>query len=478
MIAVIVTPCASALELPEIIGPHMMLQQQKSAKLWGWAKAGSEVRVTASWAADQPVTAQADKDGRWQLRVMTPAASFDVHQLVVEGDGQRIVVDDVLIGEVWFCSGQSNMVMPLMGLRNCPTRDGNEEIALSGEWADRVRVATIPQDQGVFLTPQERTHGRWQRPDPSVAPEFSAVGWFYAQTLSRMLNVPVGVIICAWGGSRVEGWLPESYLRRVAPDEDFTCTLPSAQNKLSMELPMIMFNGMLKPVMGYTVRGFLWYQGESNVERGAATYAQRFTDMVELWRKGWEQPGDMLPFYTVEIAPHWYRNERGTLAAEFRTIQQNLGKTVPNSGCICTNDLMEDFEVQNVHGSNKRPVGQRLAYMAAVRTYGFTGVACDAPELADVRVDGKRATLVFDHADNGFSRYRDMPGFEAAGRDGVFHPANVTVTRIFNELLLKCEDANGDIQQIRYNYYNWSPGRVWNTRGLPIVPFSYTVTKK
>lgn len=465
---------AAAFELPEIIGHHAVLQQQARAKLWGWAKPGATVSVTASWD-NQTMTTKTGKDGRWTLYVQTPEASFTPHTLTFRGDGQTVELQDILVGEVWFCSGQSNMVMPLEGLRNCPTREGNEEIAFSARYADRVRVATIPQDQMKAMTPQERVHGQWSRPCPEEAPKYSAVAWFYATALTQMLNMPVGVIVCAWGGSRVEGWLPKEYLQKNAPEEDLSGTIDkeNGPNKSIMALPMVMYNGMLRPVMGYTIKGFLWNQGESNNRRGLDTYAQRFTDMVSIWREQWGQKGDALPFYTVELPPHWYRDSKGTNVAKLRVIQHELAKSVPHCGCICTNDLVDDYEETNIHGSIKRPIGQRLAYMAAHRTYGIGSAAmCDAPVLDSMRHEGpKQVILAFSNVDNGFSRFADIPGFEAAGKDRKFYPAKASVTMKYNELRVVCDEVEGEIEAVRYNFHNWAPGRFWNTRGLPIVPF-------
>ncbi len=464
---------AWGLELPEIIGSHAVFQQQSHVKLWGWAEPGTEVIVRVSWD-NATQRCQAASDGLWETYVDTPEASFSTHAVTIEGDGTTLCLDDILIGEVWLCSGQSNMVMPLEGLRNCPTEGGNEEIALSSAYGGRVRVATIPQDQSIEQTPASRVHGKWSTPSPDVAASYSAVAWFYAKTLTDMLHVPVGVIVCAWGGSRVEGWLPREYLVANAMDEDLSCRLsPEGPNKSAMNLPMIMYNGLLNPVIGYGVKGVLWFQGESNVRRGRATYARRFTDMVEIWRKAWgRKPCDM-PFYTVELTPHAYKNPKGKEAAEFRDMQHSLSESIPYCGCVSTNDLMYDYEVDNIHGSMKRQIGQRLAFMAAVRTYGVGDSAmCDAPRYESMR-QGKNGSviLVFKNAGNGFSRFTDIPGFEAAGEDRVFHPASVRVTMKFNELELRCEDVKGDIVAVRYNYYNWAPGHVWNTRGLPVVPF-------
>ena len=295
---------AQALELPEIIGNDMMLQQQTQARLWGWAKGGSTVEVTTSWDT-QTYRATADKQtGRWELQVSTPAASYEPQSLTIKGDGETRRIENVLIGEVWFCSGQSNMEMPLKGFWNCPVRGANEEIAFSGRYRRSIRVATIEKKDA--LEPQDRVPGGWKVCEPKNAVNFSACGYFFAQALTDILDVPVGIINCSWGGSCVEGWLPKEILLTY-PDG------LTPMDQTDYHRKMVMFNGMLHPLAGYTVKGFLWNQGESNVGR-EKEYVERFKTMTRLWRKMWRQGDDPLPMYTVELPGYSYGDVNGTNA--------------------------------------------------------------------------------------------------------------------------------------------------------------------
>lgn len=189
--------------LPQILSDHAVLQQQTEVKLWGKAVPNTTVNVTPSWN-NQTITAQSDNEGRWQVSIQTPAADFTPYSIEFS-DGEITRIQNILIGEVWFCSGQSNMEMPLNGFWNCPIEHANETIATSGEW-NAIRMATIPKTGA--LTPQEHVAGSWKESNPFNAPYFSATAFNFARMLHRVLRVPVGIISCAWGGSRVEGWLP------------------------------------------------------------------------------------------------------------------------------------------------------------------------------------------------------------------------------------------------------------------------------
>lgn len=344
-------------ELPEIIGSDMVLQQNAQCRLWGWADPRATVRIETSWGAE--CTVRSDADGRWSALVNTPAGSYEPQQVTIVS-GERVVLDNVLIGEVWFAGGQSNMEMPLRGFNNCPIAGANEIIARAGSMRDRLRYVKIPLTAA--YTPQDRVPGKWRPCTVETAPDFTATGYFFAELLADVLHVPVGIVDCTWGGTRVEGWTNREILETY-PDIDLT--EKGIEATTDWLRPMVMYNAMLHPVAGYTVRGFLWYQGESNVNQ-YKDYAVRLSNMVGLWRSLWKQ-GD-IPFYYVEVAPFAYGSGNGPY---LREAQWEARELIPNSGLICTNDLVEPYEATNIHPKNKREVGHRLAYMALNKTYGF-----------------------------------------------------------------------------------------------------------
>ena len=269
---------AAKVELPEIIGSDMVLQQNAQCRLWGWADPRATVRIETSWGAE--CTVRSDADGRWSALVNTPAGSYEPQQVTIIS-GDRVVLDNVLIGEVWFAGGQSNMEMPLRGFNNCPIAGANEIIARAGSMRDRLRYVKIPL-MAAYM-PQERVPGKWRPCTVETAPDFTATGYFFAELLSDVLDVPVGIVDCTWGGTRVEGWTNREILETY-PDIDLT--EKGIEATTHWLRPMVMYNAMLHPVAGYTVRGFLWYQGESNVNQ-YKDYAVRLSNMVGLWRSLW-----------------------------------------------------------------------------------------------------------------------------------------------------------------------------------------------
>ena len=304
--------------------------------------------------------------------------------------------------------------------------------------------------------------GEWKVCDPRNAPEFGATAYFFATLLTEVLNVPVGIINCSWGGSTVEGWLPKDILRNYS---DIDLSLAGNDEKIHPMLqPMIMYNGMLKPASKYTVRGFLWYQGESNV--GHPDYAKRLATMVEHWRGLWGQ--EELPFYLVEIAPYEYGE--GDQAAYLREEQYKATRLIPNSGIVSTNDLVQDYERRQIHPKEKQKIGERLCYMALNKTYGYTTIACEGPQYDHMEVDKDKIILFFKNAEDGFNRDNGIIGFEIAGKDMRFHKANATIDANKKTVIISAPDVKAPIA-VRYGFRNFQIGNLQNVQGLPVLPF-------
>lgn len=452
------------IELPEIIGDNMVLQQQTNAHLWGKATPKATVTINVSWSGEK-FTTRADKEGHWLVSVPTPAASKDEQTIVIEENGEQTVISRVLIGEVWFASGQSNMEMPLNGFWNCPVEGSNEVIATASE-NRYVRIAPIPQNGQT--KPVEEVKGKWEVPSPATAPRMSATSYFFATMLQRALDIPVGVIACAWGGSRVEGWLPESIVSKY---EDVN--VKQEQEKgwngqwWHYHTPCIMYNGMLHPLRHYTVRGFLWYQGESNVGKHD-TYPQRLKTMVDLWRSEFGGTAADMPFYEVEIAP-WGGNDDWS-GPRFRECQHEAARIIENAGCICINDLVYPYERWQIHPAQKREVGNRLAYMALNRTYGFKSIACDSPEFDHMQVKDGEIEVFFRYADDGLSPWQDIEGFEIAGDDDQYKPAKARLNESNKSIVVSSPEVPQP-KNVRYCYRAFQIGNLKNHRGLPAVPF-------
>lgn len=453
---------ANALQLPDIFSSNMVLQQNSNVAMWGWADPSSKVTVETSWNG-KTYTAYADRTGRWDVRVATPAASYTPYNIIVKDDGMTVDLDNVLIGEVWFASGQSNMEMPLRGFWGAPVEGAQKAIAESGKYKKAIRFVTVPKVEA--LVPQDSVGGKWVECEPANAPEFSAAGYFFARQLNDIIDVPVGVINCSWGGSKLEGWLPEDILKNY-PDVKISDASNPEVGQYSK--PMIMYNGMLHPLAGYTVKGFLWNQGESNVGQDSC-YAERFATMINLWRDMWSEPD--APVYLVEIPPYISGDEQGTWSAKLREAQQRIPSILPHSGVVCSSDLATDGMSYQIHPAKKQEVGERLAYLAAVNDYGVKGIECQSPTFKSMEVKGNEAILTFDNANDGFTPEKEMQGFEVAGADRVFYPAHAEAVYTDRPRIKVTSDKVDDIVAVRYCFKNWATGKVWSMRGLPIVPF-------
>ena len=315
-----------------MISDNMVLQQNASARIFGSADPGSTVTVTPSWN-NKPYSTTTDRTGQWCLAIDTPGGSFDKHTITIS-DGEPITVGNVLVGEVWLASGQSNMQMPLKGFPGCCTEGGYDEIASSRRQADKVRFFTVPLTQS--YTPVDTVNASWAIPTPETAAEFSALAWHLAKRMSDVLGVPVGIVSAAYGGAKVESWTPRELLETY---KDVSLDPKDIEPMVHYLRPMLMYNAMFVPISNYTYKGILWYQGCSNVSTWQ-TYAERLEAMVKHWRDR-IAIGD-IPFYSVEIAPYEYGDpsEQGK-APLLREAQRKAVERIPNSGIICTNDLVK-----------------------------------------------------------------------------------------------------------------------------------------
>lgn len=457
--------CAATLgakvKLHSLVGDNMIVQQQTDVRLWGTARPGAEIKVTPSWSG-QTATCQADAQGRWLLTVKTPQASMTPYEITFD-DGEPLTVKNVLVGEVWLASGQSNMEMPLKGFAGCCIKDGAQEI-INASSMPQVRMFNVPRKQE--YEPQTECGGNWMVPSIETAPEFSATAWFFAKSVSKALGLPVGIINCSYGGSTVESWTNRALLETYP---DVSLKPEDMEKVLSWERPLLMYNAMLKPVQNYTIKGIIWYQGCSNVGRHE-TYAQRLANMVDLWRKEWKL-GEV-PFYFVEIAPYDYDSAvQDEKAAYLREAQFKAQSLIPNSAMISTNDLAEPFERHNVHPRNKQTVGLRLSLLALNLTYGQKQFHCFSPQYKSWTAKGSEAWISLDHLEMGICRNYDIQGFEVAGEDRVFHPAdNVWVHWQTNEIVVSSKQVAKPVA-VRYCFHDFQPGTMIGGNELPLVPF-------
>ncbi len=451
---------AGRVSLSPLFSDHMVLQQQSEVRVWGSSDC-PQVTVTPSWG--EPLVAEVE-NGRWSLKIATPEASFEKHSLTLADSNSRIVIEDLLFGEVWICSGQSNMYMPLRGYTGQPVAGAFETILDASRYADRIRMITLPKREAD--TPQRDFEGRWEVPSPKTALGMSATAWFFAQSLSDALNLPVGIVSASWGGSCIEAWMDPKDLRQMGYDVDKINADPEIEPRRQCSK---LYNGLIAPIEGYTARGFAWYQGESNLKT-ADRYAEQMERLVRFWRTRWGDLQARMPFLYVQIAPYENKGADRMEAPLLMEAQIDALELIPNAGLVCTTDTGEK---SCIHPSNKEIVGRRLAAQALRRSYSV--------KLPDEMTEGVRflkaeftdgkAIVTFGNARYGLTPQNEtIVGFELAGRDGIFHPASGRIVKSKPQV----EVYSAEVQEpvaVRYAFRNYIPTNLHNTLGQAVFPF-------
>ena len=456
--------------LPHLLGDNMVIQQQTEARLWGWAKPKSTVRVTASWT-DDAVTAKAGKDGRWLAKLATPKASYTPLTITIDDGDGAVSLNNVVAGEVWVCAGQSNMEMPVKGFGNCPV-DNHNEVVADAALSRGVRSAKIPSVMSA--TPLDDAQTEWRQCSPQTVGDFSATGYFFARLVSRTLDVPVGLIEANKGGSRVESWLTKENLERYTDDPTDSVAIAARWSQWDYHRSLLWGNGTFNPILNYTVRGILFYQGCSNVGDPGNQYSERLKLLVEQWRSQFGL-GE-LPFYFVQIAPYASGDKQGDWNARLQEQQYRAAQLIPNSGLVCTNDLVYPYESTQIHPAQKKPVGERLGYLALNQTYGMESVWCKSPSFKDMNIKGDSVFIHLKDEYGAMNRFEGITGFELAGDDRVFHTAQAQHFwrpggGYWDEaIVLTCPEVERPVA-VRYCFRNWLLGNVKNGAGLPLFPF-------
>lgn len=455
----------ATVKLPAVVGDNMVIQQNADVRLWGTAKANDNVKISTSWGAT--ATAKADKDGKFLTTVKTQAGSYDAQSITISDKDGSVTLNNVLIGEVWFAGGQSNMEMPLKGFGGCIVKDGMDD-AIRAKQYPAIRFFTVPKlhsfDDVTDCNSSWKTTNNF-----NDVKEFSATAWYFAQNLQPALDVPVGIVVCAYGGSRVESWVPEEILAKY-PDIDYSKAGVEAYLP-DWERPLVAYKGMFHVAHQFTYKGIIFYQGCSNVGRHD-TYAERLAEMVRQWRS--EMALGDIPFYFAEIAPYAYDsdNAEGISGALLREAQYKALSLIPNSGMISTNNAALPFEVLNIHPQLKQPVGARFSYLALNKTYGFGDVCCLSPAFSGKwEVKNNEAWIKLINITHGICRNYDIQGFEVAGDDKVFYPADkVWVNWMTDEVVVSSEKVSKPAA-VRYCFKNFQIGTLIGGNNLPCVPF-------
>ena len=457
-------------KLPHILGNNMIIQQNSEANLWGWDKPGTEVNVSTSWSA-QKYTTKTDKSGKWAVKVQTPKASYTPLSITFD-DGEQVTLNNILAGEVWVCAGQSNMEMPVKGFGNCPVEGYNKAVVEANQYKGihYVKIPSVMSNK-----PLDDANCEWKEISPETVGEASATGYFFAQVVNKALNIPVGLVMANKGGTRVESWLDRDYLKKNTNEEtDSAKIVKSKKFKWDFHYPLLWGNGTFHPILNYTVKGILFYQGCSNVGDPAGQYTQRLADLVAQWRRDFRQ-GE-LPFYFVQIAPYHNGDINGDWGPKLREQQFNAAKVIPNSGIVCTEDLVYPYEVEQIHPCQKRQVGERLAYQALNKTYGMKSLICESMTFKEMKIVGDTVKVHFDNQFGAYNRFEGIEGFEVAGEDKVFHKATAKHfwqegNDPWNECIIVTSPEVKKPVALRYCFRNFQLGNMANAGGLPLFPF-------
>lgn len=437
---------------PALIGNNMVLQQNQKVQFWGWCKPGKIVTIVPSWN-NQKVSAITPANGEWRLTLQTPSAGGP-HSIRINDS----VFENVMIGEVWLCSGQSNMQMTV-----CEAKDPDKETKEASY--PSIRFFTVSRQ--FSETPKKDCYGRWLVCTPETTGEFSAVGYFFGRELNRELMVPVGLINASWGGTPAESWTRHEVLEsnqdlsvflerfRTKARKPVTGICPFDQNS-----PSALYNGMIAPLIPYSIRGVIWYQGESNTDE-PARYEKLFPAMIGNWRTDWDAGN--FPFYYVQIAPY---NYDVPLCAALLRDAQRKSLSLENTGMAVTLDIGNP---DDIHPLNKQDVGRRLALIALARDYGRTDITYSGPLYSSMEIEKSRIRLNFSFASNGLVTLNGSAGnFEIADDNRIFVPAVAEISG--NSVIVSAPQVKSPVA-VRYAFHNADTAGLFNHEGLPASSF-------
>jgi len=447
LLLVISTNAFSNIRLPNIIGSHMVVQQKSKIKIWGWGSPAEKVTIKPSWDTTQYV-AETNNGAKWSTEILTPKAGGP-YTISIIGEN-TIILEDVMVGEVWVCSGQSNMEWSGdQGLQE--TKDEAPNATNTN-----IRFFYVPKSTSEY--PQENIDAKWVVCNPEDMKHFSAIGYFFGKNLQANLNGPVGLINANWGGTPAETWTPE-YVINTSP------IIKKGAAELS-DFPWwssktaITYNAMIAPLTNYTIAGVIWYQGESNTGSHYA-YEQLFTGMIDAWRLAWKKD---FPFYFMQIGPFSY--ERLNIGALLREAQTKSALHT-NTGMVVLSDLVPD--TNNIHPTRKIEVAARLANLALHNTYGFSQILANGPLYKSYSLDKDEVIIQLDNIGGGLiCKDKEISQFQIAGADKIFIPAQAKI--VGNTIVVTNKDIKNPIA-VRYSFSNTAIGNVFNKEGLPLNLF-------
>jgi sialate O-acetylesterase len=457
---------AGTLQVPGIFGDNMVLQQMQVVPVWGWDTPRTKVTVQFGGLSRSAVT---DAGGRWEVDLRRLGMSREPRALVIKA-GETVTFTNVLVGEVWLCSGQSNMEKPIGKQRGQkPTFNAEQELSA----ADYPQIRVCKVDRVLAATPQTelKNFSGWQACNSNNLNtlSFSAAAYFFGREIHTNLNVPVGLIESAWGGTRIEPWTPKEAMSAGTGSNSVSA---AAGARLTNTMPATIYNAMIAPLVHFALRGALWYQGESNcMGPQKDNYTDQMAALVGGWRHAWGQGN--FPFYYVQIAPFKYfsgqikRVASADALPEFWEAQARA-QSLPDTGMVVTTDLVDNLD--DIHPRNKVEVGRRLARLALCKTYGRANIVCLGPTYRHIKIRGAEVTLFFDNTDGGLISKDGQPltWFTMAGPDGKFVPAQAVIQ---NDTVVVTAPGVTEPIAVRFAWDETAQPNFFNQSGLPAVPF-------
>ncbi|HAF77169.1 MAG TPA: sialate O-acetylesterase [Maribacter sp.] len=448
ILCLLVTTFAKAeITLPKIFSNEMVLQRESDVLLYGWADPNEEFTIYTSWN-DESLAVKTGNDAKWEITVKTPEAGGPF-QIIFKGKSNEITLKDVLIGEVWLCSGQSNMEW------SANSKIANRDFEVDNANYPNIRLFTVAKRTAEY--PQEDVAGTWVACSPETMQDFSAVAYFFARKVQKELNIPIGLIDNAWGASSAEVWTPESVFE--AHPELVEAHKKIEPNKWVSVEKSSLYNGMVAPLTKFKIGGTIWYQGESNTAN-AKSYQKLFTNMITSWRAEWK---DDFPFYYVQIAPFKYDHE---FAGGIVRDQQRKAISLENTAMAMTSDICT---IEDIHPLNKQDVGLRLANIALKNHYRLLqDQEVYGPLYDSFEVDGNQLKVKFSNADGLNNKGKKITLFEVSNAVGEWFPAKAKLKN--NEIVVSSKEVKNPTG-VRYAFKSTDVSTLFNAAGLPASTF-------
>ncbi len=440
------------ISLPSIIEDNMVLQQNFEAPIWGWAKTGQIVNIKGSWNNISKKTT-ADEDGKWMLKLTTPQAGGPYFVTI-----NQDTLHNIMIGEVWICSGQSNMQWELQ-------QADESKVAIETSYNPDIRLFYVAREHSA--SPKNNCYGNWEECNPQSASTFSAVAYYFGKELNTALDIPIGLIHVSWGGSTAQAWINNNILQSTPEGqfyiEEYEEQIKNAKpgiNPRDHKSPSGLYNAMLKPLIPFGISGAIWYQGEANTDEHYF-YRNLKETMISNWRDEWNQ-GDF-PFYFVQLAPFNYGKEY--IGAALRDAQRKCLE-IPNTGMAVTLDIGNP---DDIHPTNKKDVGSRLALWALAKTYGNDELIFSGPLYSSMEIKENAIYIYFNNIGTGLiSKGGELTHFTISGKDKIFYPAVAIIQN--NSIVVSSEEVENPIA-VRFAFKNGDEPNLFNKEGLPASTF-------